>query len=109
MELKKKLGKQIRYLRKKRGITQALLAEKTGLSDNFIGLLERGLTSPSLETLDKISKALKVSMKELFDFEPSKEPNREKILNEIEMILKNNSDENVNWLHRIIKLLSEKV
>ena len=44
------------------GLTQAELAEKTGLSDNFIGLIERGIKHPTLETLDKIASALEVDL-----------------------------------------------
>ena len=71
MDLLIQLGKRIRELRKNSKFTQSDLAEATGLSTNFIALIEQGKRSPSIETLDKIAKALKVTLDELFYF-PSK-------------------------------------
>jgi len=109
MDLQKKLGNRIRDIRKKREITQALLAEKTNLSDNFIGLVERGQTAPSLETLEKISKVLKVPLKDLFDFEPLSEPSRERLLHELNRKLGGKSDEDICWFHNVSILLLEKM
>ena len=109
MELQKKLGNKIRELRKKREMTQASLAEKTGLSDNFIGLLERGQTTPSLETLDRISKALKVPIRELFDFETTGKVSKERLLQELNRMLKEKSDEDVQWFHDVSELLMKKM
>ena len=66
--MKEKLGKRIRELRKKRGYTQAQLAERVEVSDNFIGYVERGVQAPSLDTLDRIAEALDVTVRDLFLF-----------------------------------------
>jgi len=50
-----------------RGLTQELLAEKTGLSVDFIGMIERGERAPSFETLEILAKALKVVVADLFE------------------------------------------
>lgn len=68
MNLATLLGRRIRELRKTRKLSQSELAEATGLSDNFIALLEQGKRSPSLETLEKIASALKAPYDELFLF-----------------------------------------
>ena len=60
------VGKKIRFYREKAGITQAALAEKAQVSDNFIGLIERGVKQPKLATLSKIAYALDVKLFELF-------------------------------------------
>ena len=70
MDILIELAKRIRELRKSSDFTQSDLAEKTGLSTNFIALLEQGKRSPSIETLDKIAAALKVTLHELFYFPP---------------------------------------
>jgi transcriptional regulator with XRE-family HTH domain len=49
-------------------MTQSQLAEGSGYSEDFIGLVERGINAPSVEGLEKIAKALKVEIKKLFDF-----------------------------------------
>lgn len=53
----------------KKGLTQEELAEKTGLSVTFVGLVERGINTPSLETCNKIARALGVTLDELFYFQ----------------------------------------
>lgn len=65
--LKNKVGQRIKELRRKKDITQEQLAEKAGISVDFISLVERGRNAPSLESLEKIAKALGAEVKELFD------------------------------------------
>ncbi len=59
-------GKKIRSIREDKNITQTKLAESIGISQNFLGDIERGLKLPSVETLIKISNFLKVSIDSLF-------------------------------------------
>lgn len=82
MDTLKALGTRIRSLRRERDITQSVLAEKCGLSNNFIALLERGRGAPSIETLEKLARALGVSIADLFEFaEPrGKQDEREKVI-----------------------------
>lgn len=56
----------IKKLRKKRCLTQAQLAERCGLSINYISALETGKSYPSDETQDSLSQALNVKQYELF-------------------------------------------
>ena len=55
------IGKNIRKYRLKKKLRQEDLAEKTGLTTNYIGMVERGEKIPSLETFIKILNALEVS------------------------------------------------
>ena len=55
------IGINIRKYRKQRKLSQEQLAEKAGLSTNYIGMLERGEKTPSLETFLKIANILDVS------------------------------------------------
>lgn len=64
--LRVRFGQQLKDLRTARGLTQELLAEKTGLSVDFIGMIERGERAPSFETLEILARVLKVSVAELF-------------------------------------------
>ena len=66
--IEQKLGKRIAQLRQKAELTQAQLAEASGYSEDFIGLVERGVNAPSVSGLERIAKAIKVSLKELFNF-----------------------------------------
>ncbi len=64
----KSIGKRIKILREASGLTQEKLAEKTGLSLDFIGKIEVNINEPGLKSLIKIANALDVHIKELFDF-----------------------------------------
>ena len=55
----KKLGKKIKLARIELDMTQADLAEAIKAKQKSISRYETGLSLPSLETLDKLSKTLK--------------------------------------------------
>ncbi len=65
--LSSKIGIKIRLLRTKNKISQESLAFMSGLNKNSIGAIERGESSPTVDTLDKIAKALGMSLVELID------------------------------------------
>ncbi len=66
-DITKKVGLNIKLLRVKLGMSQEVLAEKADLSKTSIGSIERATSVPSLETLDRIAKALGVTLPELVD------------------------------------------
>jgi transcriptional regulator with XRE-family HTH domain len=68
-DIKKKFGRRLFQLRTEAGITQAKLAAITNLSVDLISRIERGGRAPSLESIEKISEALKISPAHLFNFE----------------------------------------
>jgi len=49
-----------------RRMSQERFAELLSISVDFLSLIERGRNAPSFETLDKISKRLRLSLSELF-------------------------------------------
>ncbi|WP_445490633.1 helix-turn-helix domain-containing protein [Niallia sp. 03133] len=63
------IGKKIKNLRLKKGLTQEELGERTDLSKGYISQLERELSSPSIETFFDILKVLGCSPKQFFDEE----------------------------------------
>ena len=64
----KKLGKNIKFLRKAHGYSQEKFAEKIKKSRNYIGLIERAEVNTPVDTLFDIAGALEVNIKELFKF-----------------------------------------
>ena len=64
----KSIGRRIKYIRDKKGLTQEKLAEKSGLSLDYIGKIEVNINKPGLRSLIKIANALEIQIKELFDF-----------------------------------------
>ena len=65
------IGKNIRKFRLARKLRQEDLAEKTDLTTNYIGMVERGEKIPSLETFIKIVNALGVSSDMVLTGRPS--------------------------------------
>jgi len=50
-------------------MTQEQFAETLDISVDFLSLMERGRNAPSFETLDKLSKRLKLPVADLFTFD----------------------------------------
>ena len=59
-------GLRVKELRKEKGLTQSELAEKIGLSNNFIGMIERGERNTSVDKIFKLAKAFKMTLAEFF-------------------------------------------
>lgn len=67
VNINKEIGMIIKLLRTRRELSQEKLGELACLNKNTIGLIERGMFSPSIDTLYSISKALGVELKDLVD------------------------------------------
>ena len=59
--MKELFGQRLREQRIKHGLTLEQLAEKSELSSNYIGMVERGLKEPGLATIVKLLNALNIS------------------------------------------------
>ena len=59
-------GKRIAYLRNEQNISQEELAFRCGLHRAYIGFIERGEKSPTLNTVAKLAKGINTSVKNLF-------------------------------------------
>src|SRR5258705_13057659 len=78
--VRKALGVRIRSLRKERGWSQEALGERSALSGKFIGEVERGEKSISIDSLYRVSGALEIPLRELTDVradKPSAVPSEE--------------------------------
>ncbi len=60
------IGNRIKNLRRAQKLSQEKLAEKSGLHTTYVGQIERGEKSPTVDSVYKISLGLEVSMDELF-------------------------------------------
>jgi len=65
--VRKFLGQRLRALRKQRLLSQERLGERSGLSGKFIGEVERGEKSISLDSLYHVATALEVPLRDLTD------------------------------------------
>lgn len=65
MTLGSRMAMKLKQLRKRRGLTQEKLAEKAGISRVYLARLETARQDPTLSTLEKLARALKVKITEL--------------------------------------------
>jgi transcriptional regulator with XRE-family HTH domain len=64
----KQTGLRMRQFRRNAGLTQAQLAEKTGIHVNTIARLERGKHTPSHPTLRKLAEVLGVTVSDILGY-----------------------------------------
>jgi transcriptional regulator with XRE-family HTH domain len=97
-EIKSALGSNIKLVRNHRQYSQALLAEKAGISITFLSNIERGLKYPKPAVLSQIAEGLGVEVYELFktDSPPNIAP----------LVVRNDSKK---ILARLSKVMTRKV
>lgn len=64
----KKLGKNIRCVRKSKGLSQEKLAELIKKTRNYVGMVERAEINTPVSVIFDIAKALNVEPKTFFEF-----------------------------------------
>jgi len=64
--LAKRVGEAIRILRNERKMSQQRLADSMGTARSYLSKLERGLIDPSLSTLERAARALRLDVPEVF-------------------------------------------
>lgn len=69
MNVKESLGKRIKFLRNEIGISQEELADRAEIDRTYITSVECGKRNISIVNIEKIAKALGVTLSKLFDFE----------------------------------------
>lgn len=60
------IGERIRALREAKGLTQGDIEERSGLLRCYTSRVENGHTVPSLETIEKIARALDIPLYQVF-------------------------------------------
>lgn len=60
-------GERLRALRLSADLTQAALAERSGLDVSYVSQMERGLRDPSLSSIEALASGLGLSLSEFFD------------------------------------------
>jgi len=99
------IGERLRALRDEKKLSQGDVEKKTGLLRCYVSRVEHGHTVPSVETLEKMARALEIPMYKLFyeSEEPPKLPNLLK-RKSAEDILWGNSGKDANMLAKFCRL-----
>lgn len=99
------LGKRIRELRKRAGLTQEQLAEQLGIDQKHMSRIELGKSYPSLDRLSKIAEVVSVPLPKLFRFSHlSDEVDLQKQLSEMVTQL---DKKDLKKVHRILEAFLE--
>jgi len=72
--VRRRLSKNVRYLRTLHGMTQEQLAERVGNTHKHIGEIERARVNVSLDIVSKLARALSVDVLDLFRAETKARP-----------------------------------
>ena len=65
MDMRKLVGRNVKRIRQKRGLTQEKFAEISGFSQQYLSSLENGHRNPTVVTIYELATALGVSYMEL--------------------------------------------
>lgn len=65
MDVRKRVGLNLKRLREAKGLSQEALAFEAGLHRTYVSGVERGVRNPTVTVLEKIALALKVTAAEL--------------------------------------------
>ena len=68
MNIQEKVGKRIKELRNKLGLSQEAFADKAEIDRTYVNSVENGRRNISIKNLEKITKALNLPLKDFFDF-----------------------------------------
>ncbi|MFC0905291.1 helix-turn-helix domain-containing protein [Clostridium sp. MT-14] len=96
------IGDKIKNIRKTKGLSQKKLAEASGISPSYLQQLELGQKkNPSIDVLNKISKALDINIKELIPYTTEEQRNASSL-----KIINNLIDKNPQYKEKILDALN---
>lgn len=100
---KELLGARIKELRRARGLSQDQLSEKVNIDPKHLSRIEVGKSYPSLNTLEKIAKALNVEIKDLFEY--MHEVKGKELTENITRLLKESDEEKLRLILKITRAI----
>lgn len=99
-EIARKLGLRIKELREKQGLTQLKLAEILDMEASNLSKIERGIQIPKEESLENISSALNIDVKNLFDY--TENISKQELISKINVLLENSNEDTLQRYYRIL-------
>ena len=109
MDIRNEVCYRVQQLRRQTGITQEKLAEQAGLSVDGIRKIEGRRATPSLETLYKISKALRTQLVDLIRYEGEIQTEKGRELQDFFTYLSTKKLEEIRLAKRITKAVMEEL
>ncbi len=109
IDVRNEVCSRVQQLRRQTGITQEKLAEQAGLSVDGIRKIEGRRATPSLETLYKISKALRIQLVDLIRYEGEMQTEKGRELQEFLMYLATKKLADIRLAKRITRAVMEEL
>jgi len=109
--IEKRIGAKITEIRLTRKLTQAQLAEKVNVSVETISRLERGVSIPSLKTLENIAQSLNAPLTTFFEFDNRLSKNRafERELSKLTAFLRTLSIKEITLILDILNVVFKRL
>ncbi|MDC3418514.1 helix-turn-helix domain-containing protein [Aquibacillus salsiterrae] len=105
--LAKIIGERLRMIRKKQGLSQEELAHLSNTHPTYIGQLERGEKNVTVDTLDKVTNALNISLEELFRFSSINPKSVDESILQLNNLLVEVNNEDRQTILKIIHIMLE--
>ena len=103
---KEYIARIIQQARKQKGLKQAQLAEKVGISEKHLSKIETGKNYPALDNFFKIIEVLDLSFKD-FGFDTANEFSAQKL--KLQKIINTSSEEQINAYLDIIECMQKYI
>ncbi len=103
-EIGHQVGQRIREIRQQAGLTQPELGERAKMAAAEISKIENGRRTPTLETLERLGRALGISVEDLVAT-PAPADEQELLLNQIQMRLRGQPTEVLLRVSAVIEAL----
>jgi len=102
------VGNRIRQYRQRSGLSQEKLALNAGLTVSFLGDIERGNKKPTVESLEKLLRALNISFLEFFDYETEIKPVKDcSALEKLSLLLQDRPNDEIEMIYSVVKRILE--
>jgi HTH-type transcriptional regulator/antitoxin HipB len=73
-ELRIQFGRALRAARREAGLTQVQMAQRLGLTQQYISLVERGQENLTLETMSNLTRVIGAELKVTIEMPPRRQP-----------------------------------
>ena len=103
LDFARKLGRRVRELGERKGLTQDRAAELAGITGKYWGEVERGSVAVSAVVLDGMTSALGASVADAMDMEHCAD--RQELLEQLESYLKKADDRTLRLYLRLLRSL----
>jgi transcriptional regulator with XRE-family HTH domain len=108
MSLQRRFAARVKEVRRHRGLTQQQLAERIERSTNAVSSLERGLSLPTFDTLERLAATLKIPVHEFFAADAAEDPKREALLMALKTSARALDDDDLALAATVLDLISKR-